>query len=73
MMMQNKTKLQFLLAGILFVTVSLTACNNDADKNKPAEEPAKTETPAPATGDTTQKKDTMEVTPGKVSPTPEGT
>ena len=75
---QNKTKLQFILGGILFLTFAVAACNNGDNKDSKAavkDSPAtemKTTTPPPATNDSIHKKDSMEVTPGKVSPTPQG-
>lgn len=32
MIKQNKTKLQFVLGAILFLSVAVTACNNDGEK-----------------------------------------
>lgn len=63
--MINKTKLQFILGGILFVTFAVVGCNNgDADKDATKE--IKTETPAPAV------KDSMDSIPGNTAPTPGG-
>jgi hypothetical protein len=67
MIKQNKTKLQFILAGMLMLTFA--ACNNSGDKKEAAtDSPAvetKTETPPPTVRDSV---DTMEKTPGKVAP-----
>lgn len=68
MIKQNKTKLQFILGGFFLATLAISACNNEGDTKEAAEEPVKTEEPAPVAKDST---DTMEVTPGSVSPTPE--
>lgn len=65
MIKQNKTKLQFILAGMLMLTFA--ACNNSGDKKEATtDSPAvKTETPPPAVRDSV---DSMEATPGKVAP-----
>lgn len=34
MIKQNKTKLQFALGAILFLSVAVTACNNDGEKKE---------------------------------------
>lgn len=74
MIRQNKTKLQFILAGILMLSFGVTACNNSGDtKETPkdsvgAEQKVVTPPPPPVVKDSN---DTMEKTPGKVSPTPD--
>ncbi len=65
---QNKTKLQFILGGILFLTVAFAACNSgDAAKETPVDT-TKQEMPAPAPA----ANDSMEVTPGNVAPVTDG-
>lgn len=67
MIKQNKTKLQFILAGFLMLTFA--ACNNSGDKKETEATKDTTTTvapaPAPAVRDSA---DTMEATPGKVAP-----
>lgn len=65
MIKQNKTKLQFILAGILMLTFA--ACNNSGDKKETetTKDTITTVVPAPAVRDSG---DTMEATPGKVAP-----
>lgn len=69
MIRQNRTKLQFILGGILMLSLAGAACNNsgetkEAAKDTPVVE-TKIETPPPVVRDST---DTMEATPGKVAP-----
>lgn len=59
---QKKIKWHLAVAGALFLTIAFTACNNDGEQEKPAEEPVKTEAPAPAVVDS------MDSVPGSVSP-----
>lgn len=58
MIRQNKTKLQFALGAILFLSVAVTACNNDGEKKE-------TVTTTTVVKDST---DTMVKIKGKVSP-----
>ena len=65
MMKQNKTKLQFVLGTILFLSVAVAACNNDGEKKETVkDEPAMTTT-VPEKRDST---DSMEKIKGGVSP-----
>ncbi len=61
MIKQNKTKLPFALGAILFLSVAVTACNNDGEKKE-------TVTTTTVVRDST---DTMEKMKGKVSPVEE--
>jgi hypothetical protein len=63
MIKQNKTKLQFVLGAILFLSVAFAACNNNGEK-KEKDEPVTTTVPR----DTL---DTMEKIKGSVSPVEE--
>jgi hypothetical protein len=64
MINQNKTKLQFILAGMLMMT--FVACNNGEKKEETTKEtPAEVAPTTPAVRDSA---DTMEVIPGKVAP-----
>ena len=64
MIKQNKTKLQFILAGMLVMT--FVACNNGEKKEETTKEtPTEVAPPAPAVRDSA---DTMEVKPGNVAP-----
>jgi hypothetical protein len=65
MIKQNKTKLQFILAATLMLTLSFTACNNDGEKKDAVKDAPVTVTPAPSVKDST---DTMESKTGKVAP-----
>lgn len=66
MIKQNKTKMQFVLGAILFLSVAVTACNNDGEKKETVkDEPAVT---APVKRDST---DSMEKMKGAVSPVDE--
>lgn len=66
---QNKTKLQFILGGILFLTFAVAACNG-SDKDTQVVVKDSTVTKIKTTvHDST---DTMEKIKGKVSPTPGG-
>ena len=70
MIKQNKTKLQFIFGAVLFLAVSLAACNNDGEKKETVKDaPAVTTTPPVVIKDTI---DTMEKMKGGVSPTPQG-
>ena len=61
MIKQNKTKLHFILAGALMLTLAVAACNNNSEKA-----PENTVvTPAPPVRDST---DSMEKVPGSVAP-----
>jgi len=65
MIKQNRTSLQFLLGGILMLTMAVTACNNGKEESKDAPKDSvvnTTPTPAPAV------KDSMEPTKGNVAP-----
>lgn len=62
MIKQNKTKLQFALGAILFLSVAFAACNNDSEKKK--DETVTTTVVRDST-------DTMEKIKGKVSPVEE--
>lgn len=65
----TKTTIQFILGGLLFVTLAVAGCNNSDSKTETAEPtvaPAPTPTPPPAT-DTSNVIDT-----GDVKPTPGG-
>jgi hypothetical protein len=65
MIKQNRTKLQFILGGILMLTFAVAGCNNDGEK-KEATKDTLTKTP-PATVNVPL--DTpMEKIPGKVAP-----
>lgn len=64
MIKQNKTKLQFILAGILMMTFA--ACNNGGKKEETTKEtPTEVAPTAPVVRDST---DSMEPIPGKVAP-----
>ncbi len=69
MIRQNRTRLQFMLAAILMLTMAGTACNNEKkeeSKDAPADSMTKTTpTPAPAIKDSN---DTMESKKGNVAP-----
>jgi hypothetical protein len=65
MIKQNRTSLQFLLGGILMLTMAVTACNNGKEESKDAPKDSvvnTTPTPAPTV------KDSMEPTKGNVAP-----
>jgi hypothetical protein len=71
---QNRTKLQFILGGILFLTFAIAACNNGDDKDSKAavkDSPA-TEMKPTIPPSTVDSGDSMEKIKGKVSPTPTG-
>jgi ABC-type Fe3+-citrate transport system substrate-binding protein len=69
MIKQNKTKLPFIFAGILMLSLAVAACNNSGDNKEPAKDTTVTEVkPTTPTPPDTTHKDTMEVTPGKVAP-----
>ena len=59
MLKQNKTKLQFVLAGALMLTFAIGGCNNSTEKKETVV------TPAPTIKDSI---DTMVKTPGSVAP-----
>lgn len=70
MIKQNKTKLQFILGGILMLALTVGACNGSGESKETA-----TDTTLEIKTDTMPLRDstdTMEKTPGKVSPTPGG-
>jgi hypothetical protein len=68
MIKQNKTKLQFILGAILFLSVAVTACNNDGEKKETVkDEPVIT---APAVTDSIDTNH-MEKMKGGVSPVDE--
>ena len=61
MIKQNKTKLQFVLGAILFLSVAVAACNNDGEKKETVKNESTT---------TTVKRDSTDtmIKGGKVSP-----
>jgi hypothetical protein len=65
MIKQNKTRLQFILGGILMLAFAVTACNNDGEKKDAPRDSPVTVTPPPNVKDST---DTMEHKTGKVAP-----
>jgi hypothetical protein len=69
MIKQNRTSLQFMLGGILMLTMAVTACNNGKEeetKDAPKDSVVNTTpTPAPAVKDSN---DTMEMKKGNVAP-----
>lgn len=68
-MKQNRTKLQFMLAGILMLSIAFTACNNNKEESKdaPKDSVVTTTTPPPAPT-TKDSNDSMESKTGKVAP-----
>ncbi len=64
MIKQNKTKLQFILAGMLMMT--FVACNNGEKKEEATKETPTEVAPPPAT--TRDSADTMEAKTGNVAP-----
>ena len=65
MIKQNKTRLQFMLGGILMLTFAVAGCNNDGEKKEAVKDSVVTLTPPTIVKDST---DTMEAKPGNVAP-----
>lgn len=68
MIKQNRTTLQFMLGGILMLTMAVTACNNGKEESKDAPKDSvvnTTPTPPPAIKDSN---DSMEPKKGNVAP-----
>lgn len=68
MIKQNKTKLQFVLGAILFLSVAVAACNNDGEKKVTVKDEPVTTTTVTEKRDST---DSMEKIKGGVSPVEE--
>lgn len=65
MIKQNKTRLQFMLGGILMLTFAVAGCNNNGEKKEAAKDSVVTFTPPTIVKDST---DTMEPVTGKKAP-----
>ena len=63
MIKQNKTKLQFVLGAILFLSVAIAACNNGDNKETVKDEPATIDTSKKNATDTPMVKETGGVSP----------
>ncbi|MGB5007424.1 MAG: hypothetical protein WBO39_10845 [Ferruginibacter sp.] len=63
----TKTTLQFILGGLLFVTIAVTSCNNKDSKSETTET---TVTPAPVTPPVNDSSNIIDT--GDVKPTPTG-
>lgn len=63
MIKQNKTRLQFMLGGILMLTFAVAGCNNSGEKKEAAKDSVVTTTPA-----VRDSNDTMEPVTGKKAP-----
>jgi hypothetical protein len=68
MIKQNKTKLQFILGGILMLTFAVAACNNSGESKEAKKDTVVTTTTPPPPPTVKDSNDTMEATPGKVAP-----
>ena len=68
MIKKNRTTLQFMLGGILMLTMAVAACNNGKEESKDATKDSpvvKTATPPPAVRDSN---DSMEKAVGRKAP-----
>jgi hypothetical protein len=65
----NKTKLQFFICAILFLSFTVAACNNDGEKKETVKDAPATTTTTTVVRDST---DTMIKDKTGVSPTPGG-
>lgn len=65
MIKQTRTSLQFMLGGILMLTMATTACNNGKEESKDAPKDSAVFTPPTIVKDTL---DTMESKKGNVAP-----
>ena len=65
----NKTKLQFFIGAILFLSFTVAACNNDGEKKETVKDAPATTTTTTVVRDST---DTMVKEKVGVSPTPGG-
>lgn len=67
MIKQNKTRLQFMLGGILMLTFAVAGCNNDGEKKEAAKDSIVV-TPPPPPPAVRDSNDTMEPVTGKKAP-----
>lgn len=67
MIKKNRTTLQFMLGGILMLTMAVTACNNGKEESKDAPKDSVTTAPPPPSA-VKDSIDTMESKTGNVAP-----
>ena len=68
MIRQNKTKLQFILGGALFLSFAVAACNNDGETKEVVKDSITTTIVTPPPVVTIDSNDTMEKMTGKKAP-----
>lgn len=68
MIKQNRTTLQFMLGGILMLTMAVTACNNGKEESKDAPKDSVTTSTPPPPAAVKDTIDTMETKTGNVAP-----
>ena len=68
MIKQNKTKLQFILAASLMLSIAVVACNNGGEKKEATKDSGAVTTTPPPPPSVKDSNDTMEPMTGKKAP-----